>query len=95
MVVVGRFGSLGSFGDLCLIGCLIPCLHAGGDNLHCVHPDLLLVLRVVGDTLVEQRVLEVPAELVHIGLAPVSLGDPLGPPGFGHYPPVVPVPIGT
>ena len=89
------FGSFGSFGDLCLIGCLIPCLHAGCDNLHHVQPDLLLVLGVVGDSLVVQRVLEVPAQLVLIGCAPVSLGDPLGPPAFGHYPPIVLVPIGT
>ena len=81
-------------GDLCLIGCLIPVLPAGGDDLVGHQLDLLLVVRVVGHTLQVKRLLQACAQDLYMSSFPVAIEDLAVPPGFGDLPPIGLVPVG-
>ena len=75
-------------GDLCLIGCLIPVLPAGGDDLVGHQLDLLLVARVVGHALQVKRILQACAQDLYMIGFPVALADLAVSPDFGDLPPI-------
>ena len=75
-------------GDLCLIGCLIPVLPAGGDDLVGHQLDLLLVARVVWHALQVERVLQARAQDLYMIGFPVALADLAISPDFGDLPPI-------
>ena len=64
-------------GDLCLIGCLIPVLPAGGDDLVGHQLDLLLVARVVWHALQVERVLQACASVLQAFVTFFDLKAPL------------------